>query len=294
MPRPPGRLVSSSLSESEKLSRCSERAALVYVLTLPQHDGEGRLQVDDVSMLDMLGRFAIIHEWHVRDMGALRDEIGQSGLWRLYQTKSGKLCAEVTDWQKHQRIDKIRRGSILADEIGGDMRGGYDGGICGVDTRGIQSPREGKGREEKLREEKRESTRARISEEDAKIPEEPVSNCSLQDESMIRDQVRDEIRAVIGSPDWKPSGVDRSSLRNNAGFLSNLSNRAELFAAAHREIVSDGKLHPHVLADITQALLVGLPKNGKENGQTYAERRQAEEAKEREAWIAEARARGWS
>lgn len=259
MPRPPGRLVSSSLSESEKLSRCSERAALIYALTLPQHDGEGRLQVDDVSMLDMLGRFAITHGWHVREMPALREEIGDSGLWRLYQTKSGKVCAEVTDWHKHQRTDKIRRGSNLADEAGG---------ICGMDTAdgyagGIPGPREGKGREENLRQEKSESTRARISEEDAGNGKDRATSaadtigCRNAEWPYARGPIFDDFRLAIDRPEWGPSAVDESAGRNAVALLQDIPARAEQLREGHRRAISDGKKHTHLFADTVQELRNG-------------------------------------
>lgn len=182
MPRNWGRLVGPNLSNSKKLAECSERAALIYgAFTLPKHDGEGRLEVDDVSMLEMCGRYGIAHRYTLEDMEAVREELRKAGLWRIYETQSGKLCAEVVGWEKNQRLDRISRESDLLDEIRNPSGG--DGGDNGSHLGGITDPISGGSRgdnsshpggisggsrgdlgaiQEKIREEKgRESARAR-------------------------------------------------------------------------------------------------------------------------------------
>lgn len=138
MPRNWGRLVSATVSESECLARCSERAALVYLLTLPRHDGEGRLEVDDVSMVDMVGRFGIVHRWNVDIMPAIREEISSAGLWRVYETEDGKLCAEVIKWERHQRLDRITRGSDLTCEA--PPQRGEQGGMSPPERGDVSPP----------------------------------------------------------------------------------------------------------------------------------------------------------
>lgn len=287
MPRPPGRLVAASLSESEKLSLCSERAALIYCLTLVQHDGEGRLQVDDVSMLDMLGRFAITHGWHVREMPALREEIGTSGLWRLYETKCGKTCAEVTDWQKHQRIDKIKRGSSLMDEAGG---------ICGTDTGdgyagGIPRPREGKGREEKLSEEKREPTRARISEENAGNGREraPTSSLSSNRNTALyqKDAVLAAMARALGKEEFVESNVDEKARIRFSGPIERCPDFDAFLAWAIPPLREKKPVREHWLADVLPLL------NDYKPGRATATAG-IEPATGPPAWIDEARAKGWS
>lgn len=106
-------MLSRTIADSKKLSEVSERAALVYLLLLPQHDGEGLIEADALSLLVAAGRFAISHGWTQDDLEAVRAELVKAELWVLKDGPHGE-AAEYANWQNHQRLDKIGRGSSIA------------------------------------------------------------------------------------------------------------------------------------------------------------------------------------
>jgi hypothetical protein len=108
-----GRLLSRTIVDSKKLATVGERAALVYVLLLPQHDGEGMIEADDLSMLTGCGRFALARNWSLLDMATVREELVGAGLWSMTDGPHGE-AAEFVGWEDHQRLDKIGRGSRLS------------------------------------------------------------------------------------------------------------------------------------------------------------------------------------
>lgn len=108
-----GRLLSRTIVDSKKLATVSERAALIYVLLLPQHDGEGMVEADDLSMLTGCGRFALAKKWTLEAMSGAREELVAAGLWQMSDGPHGD-AAEFVGWEDHQRLDKIGRGSRLS------------------------------------------------------------------------------------------------------------------------------------------------------------------------------------
>lgn len=109
-----GRILSRTIVDSKKLSGVGERAALVYVLLLPQHDGEGMIEADGLSMLVGCGRFALAHSWSTGDMDAAREELVGAGLWKVGDGPHGDAALYV-GWENHQRLDKIGRGTRLSE-----------------------------------------------------------------------------------------------------------------------------------------------------------------------------------
>lgn len=286
-----GRLVKASLSNSKKLAKCSERNALIYNFTLTQHDGEGRLEVDDASMLSMCKLFAIEHDWTRKDMAVAREELGRVGLWRLYETKDGQHCAEVVDWENAQRVDRIRRGSKILDEleaggksVGSPLEAGGKSVGSGTDKRAIEEKRT-----ETNKREEREPTRAR--EEQDSIQEKTRSleeiGCSTRQEwTFVKDLVFADFRKALGSPHWKSSRIDLHAGERSSGFLGELPDRIQQFKKAIRIVRDDGKPHPHLFADCVQLLLVGLPTNGRAHSPDLLLPTVPD-------WIVEARAKGW-
>lgn len=110
-------MLSRTIADSKKLSTLSERAALVYLLMLPQHDGEGMVECDDMSMLVACGRFAAAHGWDLPKMAEVREELVHSSIWILEEGPHG-IAAEYANWMEHQRLEKIGRGSRITANYG--------------------------------------------------------------------------------------------------------------------------------------------------------------------------------
>lgn len=229
-----GRLVKASLSNSKKLAKCSERNALIYNFTLTHHDGEGRLEVDDASILSMCGLFAIQHDWTKEDMAAAREEISGVGLWRLYETKDGQHCAEVVDWENAQRLDRIKRGSKILDES--EAVGKSDGSAMEVSGKLVGSGTDKRAIEDKRSEinKREEGENARAREEQKSIPpSHEISGARRQETAMIElDVIRDFMAAHPQGEKCIIRRWDRDAIPLAAHALAQLPDRVGFFERA--------------------------------------------------------------
>ena len=107
-------MLSSSLADSVRFAALpSERAALAYTLAITKTNVDGRFEADDVSLLVLFGRFALEHEWTKVDVAAIRNELGESGLWIVYEI-DGRIYVEV---DKFAEFNILRRDREPAGKI---------------------------------------------------------------------------------------------------------------------------------------------------------------------------------
>jgi hypothetical protein len=62
---------------------------------------------------------------------------------------------------------------------------------------------------------------------------------------------------ALNRPEWGPSNIDEAEARKAVALLQNLPKRVDQLREGHRQAISDGKKHTHLLADTIQELRNG-------------------------------------
>ena len=105
------RTIKPEICSDEKLASVSRESRLTFVLSITQADDDGLLAGNTRQLLAALYPLddgvtpSMVELW--------RRELVQAGLWTQRYTLQGSNVVEITNWNRHQRIDKKGKSIIL-------------------------------------------------------------------------------------------------------------------------------------------------------------------------------------
>lgn len=105
------RTIKPEICSDEKLASVSRESRLTFVLSITQADDDGLLAGNTRQLLAALYPLddgvtpSMVELW--------RRELVQAGLWTQRYTLQGSSVVEITNWDRHQRIDKKGKSIIL-------------------------------------------------------------------------------------------------------------------------------------------------------------------------------------
>lgn len=105
------RTIKPEICSDEKLASVSRESRLTFVLSITQADDDGLLAGNTRQLLAALYPLddgvtpSMVELW--------RRELVQAGLWTQRYTLQGSSVVQITNWDRHQRIDKKGKSIIL-------------------------------------------------------------------------------------------------------------------------------------------------------------------------------------
>jgi hypothetical protein len=97
-------MIDRELTASKKLAKLNERAALLYVIGVSHADVQGRLEADDLSLMEFAGRYGLARGWTPETIAEDRAAIAASGLWIVWGDGEDTF-AQVIKFHAHNRTD---------------------------------------------------------------------------------------------------------------------------------------------------------------------------------------------
>lgn len=252
------------INASEKFHSVPERSRLGYLQAYLATDKRGFLPWSSKKLRALA--FGLT-DWTIEEVEEVREDLIRVGLWFRRADSCGQEFIEVWRFEETQG-EPARRAREAPSKFGDPIDIKHIHGlVSATDKGGVPNGHgahpEGTPRLDKIRGEERrgerERARTRISEDRAGESRSTIHPAAIQEAAMDRTQVIADFAAAIDSQSWQPSGIDDRARREHAGFVAQLPARRERFRAAAAAIRSDGKIHPHLFADVIQVLLVGLP-----------------------------------